>query len=62
MPVVIALSNKIVQEDEIYWSEIQKIVKKQFVIDSEFTLNDLIKMNFQEYQSEIIEISTQAKQ
>ena len=28
MPVVIALSNKIVQEDEVYWSEIQKIVKK----------------------------------
>ena len=28
MPVVIALSNKIVQEDEQYWAEIQRIVKK----------------------------------
>ena len=27
MPVVIALSNKAVQEDPEYWSEIQRIVK-----------------------------------
>ena len=34
MPVVVALSNKVVQEDPIYWSEIQKIVGRTFVIDS----------------------------
>ena len=28
MPVVIALSNKILQEDEEYWAEIQKVVQK----------------------------------
>ena len=51
MPVVMALSNKIVQEDQEYWSEIQRIVKKEFVIDSEFTLQKLIEMNFQEHQN-----------
>jgi len=42
MPVVIALSNKKLQEDNEYWHQIQKIVKSQFVIDKDFTLKDLI--------------------
>ena len=62
MPVVIALSNKVLQEDEEYWSEIQRIVKREFRIDSEFTLKNIIEMNFHHYQNEIIDISTQAKQ
>lgn len=33
MPVVIALSNKSVQEDPEYWGMIQKIVGSKFVID-----------------------------
>jgi hypothetical protein len=51
MPVVIALSNKVVQEDELYWSEIQRIVNKKFSIDSTFTLKNLIDMNFHEFQN-----------
>lgn len=42
MPVVMALSNKILQEDEEYWGEIERIVGRQFKIDSEFTLKNLI--------------------
>jgi hypothetical protein len=33
MPVVIALSNRSVQEDPEYWGEIQRIVGSKFVID-----------------------------
>ncbi len=33
MPVVIALSNKSVQQDPQYWGEIQRIVGSKFVID-----------------------------
>jgi hypothetical protein len=62
MPVVIALSNKVVQEDEQYWSEIQRIVNKKFVIDGSFTLKSLIDMNFHDFQNELIEISNQARQ
>lgn len=51
MPVVMALSNKILQEDEQYWGEIQRIVNRKFVIDSNFTLQNIIEMNFHEYQN-----------
>lgn len=62
MPVVIALSNKKLQEDAEYWREIQKIVKTEFVIDRNFTLKDLIDREFHVYQNEIIEISTLVRQ
>lgn len=42
MPVVIALSNKKLQEDADYWGQIQSIVKAEFVIDKDFRLQDLI--------------------
>lgn len=42
MPVVIALSNKKLQQDIEYWRHIQKIVKTEFVIDKNFKLKDLI--------------------
>jgi dynein heavy chain len=51
MPVVIALSNKVVQEDELYWGEIQRIVNKKFIIDGSFTLKDMIDMNFHDFQN-----------
>jgi hypothetical protein len=37
-------------------------VNRKFVIDGNFTLQTLIEMNFQEFQSEIIEVSNQARQ
>ncbi len=43
MPVVIALSNKKLQEDAEYWKVIQTIVKTEFVIDKNFRLKDLIE-------------------
>ena len=43
MPVVIALSNKKLQEDTEYWKIIQTIVKTEFVIDKDFRLKDLIE-------------------
>jgi len=42
MPVVIALSSKLVQDDPEYWGEIQRIVGSKFVIDKNFKLQDLI--------------------
>jgi hypothetical protein len=51
MPVVIALSNKSVQEDVEYWGMIQKIVGSKFVIDKEFKLQDLIEKELYVYQN-----------
>ena len=62
MPVVMALSNKTVQNDPEYWGMVQKVVGSEFVIDKDFKLSDLIEKELYVYQNEIIEISTLAKQ
>ncbi len=40
MPVVVALRNRDLQD--YHWSEIKRIIGKEFTIDDEFTLSDLV--------------------
>lgn len=60
MPVVIALRNPTLQE--YHWKEIKEVIGVDFVIDSNFTLRNLIDLGFDKKQDEIIDISTQARQ
>lgn len=56
MPVVVALRNKYLQE--LHWKEIMKIIGRNFTIDNNFKLKDLIKMDVVKSVDEIHEVST----
>eukprot|EP00357_Protocruzia_adherens_P035365 CAMPEP_0115028668 /NCGR_PEP_ID=MMETSP0216-20121206/36472_1 /TAXON_ID=223996 /ORGANISM="Protocruzia adherens, Strain Boccale" /LENGTH=126 /DNA_ID=CAMNT_0002404965 /DNA_START=277 /DNA_END=653 /DNA_ORIENTATION=+ len=60
MPVVIALKND--NLDESHMNEIRELVQKDFVINENFTLDDLLALKLNEYQEDIQAISTQATQ
>lgn len=59
MPIVTALRN-----DKLYdthWNDIKKVINKDIDVKKEdFTLQSLIVMDINQYQEEIVAISTQA--
>lgn len=61
MPIVTALRNdKLTTE---HWAEIKALINQDFdVNDEDFTLQSLIALNVNQYQEDIVAISTQATQ
>lgn len=51
MPVVVALRNKDLKE--YHWEEIRKIIGKEFTIDDNFTLKNLIELDVMKNMIEI---------
>jgi len=61
MPIVTALRNDKLEEH--HWAQIKSLIKKDIdVSQSDFSLKSLIDMDVNQYQEEIVVISTQATQ
>lgn len=61
MPIVTALRNEKLEEH--HWAQIKSLIKKDIdVSQSDFSLKSLIDMDVNQYQEEIVVISTQATQ
>ena len=59
MPVVEALRSPL---EESHWKKIKEIIGKDFEINNEFTLGDLMKLNVVSKQEELQAVATQAAQ